>query len=140
MGTSWQDRERPLLRAIVKQLDADGPGVDPRKAADAIEMSHEDADRAANLLNRAKMLDALTGDDRVLSVHEVTEKGLQAAGEWPDDAELLADRILAVLAERAETEPEPEKRSKFQAALGVGRDVFVDVIAAAITRGMPGGG
>jgi len=51
---------------------------------------------------------------------------------------VLADRILAVLAEGVESEPEPEKRTKLQAGLrGVGgmtRDVLVDVLAAAIAR------
>jgi hypothetical protein len=45
-------------------------------------------------------------------IEGVTEKGLRAAGTRPDDAELLADRILAVLAERADNEPKPAKRSK----------------------------
>jgi len=140
MGTSWPDREGPLLRAIVRQLEAEGRGVDPRKAADAIEMSHEDADRAVNRLYRAGMLDALPGDDRVLSVHDVTEKGLQAAGEWPSEAELLADHILAVLAERAANEPDPVKRSKFEAGLrGFGtmtRDLTVEVAGAALAKSL----
>ena len=73
---------------------------------------------------------------QLLVIKGVTEKGLRASRAWSDDAELLADRVLAVLAERAETEPEPEKRSKLQAGLkGVGgmtRDVLVDVLGAAL--------
>lgn len=137
-SSSWHDREGPLLRAIAALLEIEGRGVDPRRAAETIGMSHADADKAADRLHAAGMLKALTGDDRVMSVRDLTEKGLQTAGEWPDSAELLVERILAVLAERAENEPEPEKRSKFQAGLrGVGsmtRDLFVEVAAAAITR------
>lgn len=57
---------------------------------------------------------------------------------FPDNGELIADRILAVLAEGAVNEPDPEKRYKLEAGLkGVGgmtRDVLVDVVAAAIGR------
>lgn len=80
------------------------------------------------------------GDSRVhiLRIKGVTERALREVGAWPDDAALLADRILAVLAERAEHEPEPEKRSKLQTGLkGVGgmtRDVFIDVLGAALAK------
>ncbi|MGH3695297.1 MAG: hypothetical protein ACRDRX_15145 [Pseudonocardiaceae bacterium] len=69
---------------------------------------------------------------------EATEHALRLSGAFPDNAELLADRMLAVLAEGAVNEPDPEKRFKFEAGLkGVGgmtRDVLVDVLAAAIAR------
>lgn len=56
----------------------------------------------------------------------------------PDNAELLADRIYAVLAEGAVSEADPEMRYKLEAGLrGVGgmtRDVLVDVVAAAVAR------
>ncbi len=69
---------------------------------------------------------------------EVTERALCLSGAFPDNAELLADRMLAVLAEGAVNEPDPEKRFKLEAGLkGVGgmtRDVLVDVLASAIAR------
>ena len=69
---------------------------------------------------------------------DVTERALRDAGERPDMAELLADRVLAVLVEGAVQEPDPEKRFKLKAGLeGVGgmtRDVLVSVIAAAMGR------
>jgi hypothetical protein len=83
------------------------------------------------------------GDGRVqfLRIKGVTKEGMRASGAWPDDAELLADRVLAVLAERVENEPEPEKRTKFQAALrglgGMTRDLLVDVLGAAIKSNIP---
>ena len=68
----------------------------------------------------------------------VAEHAVRVASAWPDNAELLADRILAVLAEGASNETDLEKRSKLKAGLkGVGRmtrDVLVDVVAAAIAR------
>jgi len=50
----------------------------------------------------------------VLRITGVTERALRAVGAWPDNADLLADRILAVLAERAENEPEPENAVQVQ--------------------------
>jgi hypothetical protein len=81
------------------------------------------------------------GDPRVevLAVQGVTEHGLRAVGAWPDDAELLADQLLAVLAERAKDEPEPEKRSKLAALGGIGRDVVVSVVSTTLARLMGGG-
>jgi hypothetical protein len=42
-----------------------------------------------------------------LVITAVHERSLRAVGAWPDNAEVLADRILAVLAEGAESEPDP---------------------------------
>jgi len=71
-------------------------------------------------------------------VDAAAEHALCLIGTLPGNGELIADRILAVLAEGAVNEPDPEKRYKLQAGLeGVGgmtRDVLVDVVAAAIGR------
>lgn len=79
--------------------------------------------------------------DRTARIHRVTgvtERALRAVGAWPDDAELLADRILTVLAEGAENELEPEKRSKLKAGLrgfgGMTREVLVEVLGAALAK------
>lgn len=71
-------------------------------------------------------------------VHEATERTLRLAGALPDSAELLADRILAVLAEGVVSETDSQKRYKLEAGLrGVGgmtRDVLVEVVAAAMSQ------
>ena len=73
-----------------------------------------------------------------MAATDVLRNAVRVASAWPDNAELLADRILAVLAEGASNETDLEKRSKLKAGLkGVGRmtrDVLVDVVAAAIAR------
>lgn len=72
------------------------------------------------------------------AVNEATDRALRLAETLSDNPELLADRILAVLAEGVVSEADPQKRYKLEAGLrGVGgmtRDVFVDVIAAAVAR------
>ena len=71
-----------------------------------------------------------------MAATDVLRNAVRVASAWPDNAELLADRVLAVLAEGASNETDLEKRSKLKAGLkGVGRmtrDVLVDVVAAAI--------
>jgi len=116
--TNWKVREGPLLRALADHIDAEGPGVDPHRVADAIGMSHADVDRAADRLHRAEMLLALRGDGRVISVRDLTEKGLRAAQVWPPhaDAEQMAQMLLAALDEAAEAESDEGTRSKLEAA------------------------
>lgn len=69
---------------------------------------------------------------------KVTEHALRLVDALPDNPQLIADRMLAVLAEAAVTEPDPDRRFKIQAGLkGVGemtRDVLVEVLATAIDR------
>lgn len=62
------------------------------------------------------MLRALPGDDRVISVREVTEKGLRAAGDWPGSAEQMVQALLAALDQAAANTPDVEERSKIEVA------------------------
>jgi hypothetical protein len=69
---------------------------------------------------------------------DATGRTLRLVSGSPDNAELLADRILAVLAEAAVNEEDPETRYRLEAALrgicGMTRDVLVEVIAEAVAR------
>jgi hypothetical protein len=69
---------------------------------------------------------------------EVTEHALRLVSASPHHAELLADWMLAVLAEAAVSESDPEKRLKLEAGLkgvtGMTRDVLIDVVATAVSR------
>jgi len=80
----------------------------------------------------------VTRGHRPLVVTGVTERALQTVGAWPSDAALMADRLLELLAEQAESEPEPGKRSKLQSGLkglrGMTREVLVDVLGSVITK------
>jgi hypothetical protein len=79
------------------------------------------------------------GRSGVPVITDVTERALRGlGGGLPTNAELLTDRMLAVLIEGAVNEPDPEKRYKLKAGLdgagGMTRDVLVSVVAAAIAR------
>ncbi|MDQ3904560.1 MAG: hypothetical protein M3300_03720, partial [Actinomycetota bacterium] len=71
-------------------------------------------------------------------VSDVADRTLRLVSALPDNAELLADRILAVLAEGVVNEDDPETRYRLEAGLrglgGMTRDVFVEVLAAAVAR------
>ncbi|MBV9649556.1 MAG: hypothetical protein JO296_05380 [Pseudonocardiales bacterium] len=71
-------------------------------------------------------------------MNEATDRTLRLVSGSSDNAELLADRILAVLAEAAVNEEDPETRYRLEAALrgicGMTRDVLVEVVAAAVAR------
>ncbi|MDQ3763179.1 MAG: hypothetical protein M3460_16495 [Actinomycetota bacterium] len=135
-----------MLQKVVGLSESTGEHLEPELVLGAFAAEQHDAVRhSLRRLNTHGYIEAVTsgptmGDSRVhiLRIKGVTERALRAVGAWPDNAELLADRILAVLAEGAEHEPEPEKRSKLQAGLkGVGgmtRDVLVDVLGAALAK------
>ncbi len=71
-------------------------------------------------------------------VNGVTERGLREVGAWPDRADQLATHLIAALAEAAECEPEPDRRSRLRTAAsgvaGVGRDVLTEVIASYMAK------
>lgn len=91
-------------------------------------MSHEDANRASRRLHDAGMLRVTTGDDRVISVREVTEKGLQAAGEWPASTEQAAQALLAALDDAIDNAPDPEQRSKLQTLRSAAGNVSINAL------------
>lgn len=148
MDEIWSD-DRAVLMKVVELYEPTGEDLPSGQV-----LQHFPAERHDNVqqsLRRlsdhgyieAKGLSRGDGDVQFLRIRKVTEKALREVGAWPDNSELLADRILAVLTERAENEPEPEKRSKLKAGLqgvcGMTRDVFVDVLGVALARSMPGG-
>lgn len=142
MNELWSE-DFEVLHWVVERFERTGHSIEVGEALRVFPADHYDSVRES--------LRRLSSHSYVVSVnggglrrgpgtpsHEVTEQALRLVEALPDNADLVADRILAVLAEGAVTEPDPEKRFKLQAGLkGVGgmtRDVLVDVIAAAIAR------
>lgn len=135
-----------VLTKVVELYEKTGDELEPEQLLEAFPGEQHDAVRhSLRRLGTHGYIETLTSGPafdgsgvQIDVITGVTEKGLRASGAWPDNADLLADRILAVLAEGAEHEPEPEKRSKLKAGLqGVGgmtRDVLVDVLGTALAR------
>lgn len=142
---TWFARDLPVLDAAVHLIDAQ-PFAYPS--------AHELVDRTG--LDLAQVLTALRaleqaglvgvtfamGGGGSSHVDEVSGPARQLVGAWPSP-ESIAERLVAELEHRAETAYSEEERGKWRRLLdslfGVGRDVVVEVAAAAITRQVPGG-
>jgi DNA-binding Lrp family transcriptional regulator len=128
--------DRRMLAAIVQQIEHDGRDVADMAAISA-ELGLEAAQTGRSL---RRLVDAnmvrgkgMLGGNWIVA--GVAERGLREVGAWPDRADQLAAQLIAALAEAAEREPEPEKKSGLRtAATGVGRDVLTDVLAAYMAR------
>ena len=130
---TWNDRDLPVLRAIVEHFD--NPKAGPLRWPDVADLSGVDvetAERALWALRRAEppYIEGQTVDQEAapIMVYGVTERAMVVAGQWPSP-EAAVDELVATLAEAAEAEPDEDKRSKLKAAaqaLGsVGRDIAI---------------
>ncbi|GAA4259852.1 hypothetical protein [Dactylosporangium darangshiense] len=138
MDMTWYTRELPVLEAAV-QL------VEESDSSDLVNVpalaEHTGLDRA----DVAKALRAMSGtyiETRSLSaehivVAEILPEGRRAAGQWPT-AELIVERVLAGIQQAADTEPDPEKKSKLkQTAVFLGssgKDLFINLLASVIAK------
>jgi DNA-binding MarR family transcriptional regulator len=141
---TWFSRDLPVLDAAVHLVDA---------AAFAHPSAHELAERtgleldqvltALRALEQAGLI-AVTftmGGGRNSHVDAISGEARQLVGAWPS-AGAIASRLVAELERRADAASSDEERSKWRrlldSVLGLGREVVVDVAAAAITRQVPG--
>jgi hypothetical protein len=69
-------------------------------------------------------------------VHEVTERTRRELGTWPTSASVV-DELVAAFERAAESEPEPERRSRLKAVAdglsGFAREVAVGVVSAKLS-------
>ncbi|MGH3600782.1 MAG: hypothetical protein ACRDRO_30830 [Pseudonocardiaceae bacterium] len=145
MDELWSD-DFEVLHWVVERFERNGHSVEVGEALRVFPEEHFDSVRESlRRLSSHTYLVAVDGSGSRRGggrgtpvVTDVTGGALRGVGGWPDNAELMADRMLAVLVEGAVHEPDPEKRVKLKAGLeGVGgmtRDVLVSVVAAAIAR------
>ncbi len=134
MDEIWNG-DRAVLSAVVELYETTGAYVEPQQVLDAFPVEQH-----GDVLHSLRRCGG--GSKRRLANRHDQERHrecLRTSGAWPNDAELLVDRILEVLAERAEHEREPEKQSKYQAGPEITRDVFIDVVGTALAKSMPGG-
>jgi len=141
--------DRAVLMKVAELYEGTGEPIEPLEQVLKVfpDDQHDAVRQSLRQLGDHGYIDTVTATGmgqpaQIARIDRVTEKGLRATGAWPDDAELLADRVLAALVERAENEPDPEKQSKVEAALkavgGISRDVLVDVLGAAIKSTIAG--
>ncbi|MGH3788049.1 MAG: hypothetical protein ACRDRG_16220 [Pseudonocardiaceae bacterium] len=140
MNDLWSD-DFEVLHWVVERFERNGPSIE---VGEVLRVYPEDQyDSLRNSLRRLSTHSYRVGvngagRERPPVSTNVTERALSVVGSWPDNAEVLADRMLVALVEGAVNEPDPEKRFKLRAGLdGVGgmtRDVLVDVVAAAMAK------
>lgn len=146
VNPTWEERDLPVLRAIVELYEESG--------GNTIRASHIERRTGFDDRTTQKALHALKPADPpyVTKMHEMsggeivfvgapTPEARRAVGLWPTP-ELMADRLVAALAQAAEQEPNEERRGLLRRTaewLGsAGREVAVDVTAAVISRQVGG--
>lgn len=142
MDNLWAT-DGPILAEIVRQLEVDGKTrADLDQVFGKAGVEREPGLRSIARLDGAGMIRAKSTMGGYWTVLGVTERGLRESHAWPDHAEQLAAQLIAGLAEAAENEPEPEKRSKLRKAASgmaeVGQKTLTDVIASYLAK-MSGG-
>jgi len=77
------------------------------------------------------------GDPGNYFVTGVSDAARRAVGQWPS-AETVADSLLDALSTAADSEQDPERKSKLRTAAdaigGVGRELLVSVVSSALTK------
>ena len=142
MESTWEQRDLPVLDAIVNYFDEEDSAVIPDAATftEITGMDPGQVGRAVRALSPRfiKTAPGLGGLTEV-GIMGVTDEARRAVGQWPS-AEVWVDRLVEALREAAEREPDPEKKGRLRAmAEGLGgfaRDVAVGILSGGITQSM----
>ena len=145
VASTWESRDLPVLVAAVELCDEsdtgtasetaiqDRTGFDSRTVQRAlVALAHEDPPLFGQVGEH---------DFGIHTVAYPTGHARRIVGSWPTP-ESLAERIVDGLEEAADKEPDEDKRGRLRRAASsvrdVGRELFVDVVAESIKRGMYG--
>lgn len=145
VNPTWEERDLPVLRAAVEYCEEKDGYAEVHHLRSRLDMSERDIRKALNALiaETPKLFqNYMYGvGSGVIRVERPTGEARRRVGLWPTP-ESLADRLVQAMAAAADQEPDEEKRGKLKAAaswLGsAGRDLAVDVAAAALNRGIYG--
>ena len=138
----WTERDRPVLMALARQIDNDGPdNVHMGDVADQTGLPGEDAERSLRLLEQSGYLEVLRGPmmmsgDQSVHAVDLTERGRRTVGLWPSGEGI--DALVDALHQAEEATDDPEEKTLLRRAAGavgsVSRDIMVDVMGAVIAR------
>jgi DNA-binding IclR family transcriptional regulator len=146
--STWLTREVPILEAVAAAEMA-AEMVDSMTLAERSGLANSEAAIAVRALIDGGYIDA--NEEGGLSdpfgyfmgVH-LRERGRRYLGSWPKDSQDGLDTFLELLAERIDTEPDEEEKSRLRrlrdAAQGVSRDVGTALLVAWLksVTGIPG--
>lgn len=135
---TWFSRDLPTLRVVAQLLDEGHTvtgdeltvdGLSPAEVARALKALE------GEYLTRARHYSL--ADNHDYDADSLTSAGRRAAGMWPTP-EGTADAMIAALERIATASPNPDKQSRARQVLsvvtGAGRDLLVEVSAAALSR------
>ncbi|MGW3791289.1 hypothetical protein ACWD8I_08990 [Micromonospora arida] len=144
---TWEERDLPVLRAIVEMSDEGAWYIEPHEIAERIGFDETTVKYALFALAGElppffNYKDISTYDGRDIGfISQPTGHARRTVGTWPTP-ENLADRLVQAMASAADQEPDEEKRGRLKAAASwfgnAGRDVLVDVTAAVVNRQIGG--
>jgi hypothetical protein len=143
---TWNDRDLPVLRAVVELDEREGRPVTPEDVRFVTGFDPHTVESALRALageTNPKYFDRTHGGlrDPTLWVTNVTGHARRTVGAWPT-AETLADQILAALNDAADAAGDEETRDRlrqFAAWLGgAGRGVLMQAAGSAVVVGETG--
>jgi hypothetical protein len=140
MESTWEQRDLPVLDAIVRYFDEEDSAVIPDVATFA-EITGKDPSQVGRAVRALSPRFIKTGPGlgglTEVPIMGVTDEARQVVGQWPTP-EAVADRIVIALLDAAERESDERKRSKLRVAaetLGsFGRDLLINVAANVATK------
>jgi hypothetical protein len=140
MDQTWTARELPVLEVIVEYFDdhPDASHLLLQQIAAATGIDDLSVGKALVALATADptFIEPVEVDQRVpIGVSGVTERARVAVGQWPSPEGLISDLVKA-LDRAAETEPDPERKSKLRTVAavlgGIAREVAVSWASGAL--------
>lgn len=133
----WESRALPILRLIAKVESTPGAVLTVGDISESTDISPQFVvPEVRRLIDEGYIPGELKplfsgGDVRpwYLTEARLTGKGARAVEIWPG-----VDDVLAVLSRLAETETDPEKRSKFQRLASTVKDVGIQVVSEVLVK------
>jgi hypothetical protein len=142
MDSTWEDRDLPVLRAVVRIEDDTQHHVRAEQIKEATGLDDKDVQRALGALAREnppffEIIDASSmGGTFYMGAVNCTGHARRTVGSWPTP-DNLADRIIAGLQEAADNAPSEEERSRARKVLdgvgGVGKGVLTGVLVKVLS-------
>lgn len=145
MNSTWEDRDLPVLAAIVELTEEGEDYIELDQLADRTGFDDATVRRAVFALADEqppffRYADATTfGGRDIGAVSNPTGYARRTVGAWPT-ADALADRIVQGLERAAEAETDQERQGWLRKAAAwfgtAGRGVLVEVAGSAVSRGV----
>lgn len=137
---TWETRDLPVLRAIVRLCDLHGD-IGPETLARDTGLDEDTVQVALRALRAETppfFRASVSAGDEVNWVDTPTGHARRAVGSWPQPGE-WAEQVVTALTEIAEREPDEKERGKLRTAAaafgGLSKSVIAEVTATVITRG-----